>query len=175
MQRITLFLLLALAVSACHTTKVYQRGTPGMPGGYEITKRQWFTIGGLVGLSDPAGQECPNGVVATESQLSALDVLVNVGVFVGGVVVGNQLCSDEPEYSRASCAVSSGWLAQFFISPRTVRYRCAAGPGGHLPYGPQQPIPPAYVPPTTPAYVPPAHQQPVYSPPRPVPVQPQPH
>jgi hypothetical protein len=116
-------------VSGCYTTKVVaQQATPGP----QYDDRQWFTIAGLVPLSSPAGQQCPGGLATAESQFSVVDFLINVGLSVGGGVVGALACGDPTDpvndtAARAGCASIGSSLVPFLIASRTVSYTCLGG------------------------------------------------
>jgi hypothetical protein len=137
--------------TGCYTTKVY---TPLPITGPEIKDRQWFTIGGLVPLSDPTGAQCPGGLSRSESQMAGMDILINVGLALVGVIGGAAACSGGDETERNSCATAGASLVPFLIGSRTVSYVCAGGVGpgpGPAPWGaPGQP-PPAPYPPLNPA------------------------
>jgi hypothetical protein len=126
------FALLALLLSGCYTTKVY---TPAPAHGPELQDRQWFTIGGLVPLSDPAGQECPGGVARAESKLAFVDVLINVGLAVAGGVAGAVICS-KSDGDRSACGSAGAGLVPFLFASRTVQYTCG-GSGASA----DQPVP----------------------------------
>lgn len=124
----------ALAVmatqTACYTTRVVTRAPPEGP---SYTDRQWFTVGGLASLSQPAGQHCQNGISWTESKLSGTDWLINVGMSVAGGIAGTLACgngtNDGSDYAaRFSCASLGASLLPFLLSSRTVEYTCAAAP-----------------------------------------------
>lgn len=125
------FVVFALLLSGCYTTKVY---TPAPAYGPEIQDRQWFTLGGLVPLSDPTGQQCPGGVSRAESKLAVVDVLINVGLAVVGGVAGAAICNDESESDQRACGSAGAGLVPFLFASRTVEYTCAgagaAGPPG---------------------------------------------
>jgi hypothetical protein len=125
------FLLFTLLLSGCYTTKVY---TPAPSHGPELQDRQWFTIGGLVPLSDPTGEQCPGGVSKAESKLAVVDVLINVGLAVVGGVAGAALCSGEGQADQGRCLQAGAGLVPFLIGSRTAQYTCAA---------PAAPVPPA--------------------------------
>lgn len=114
--------LVALVLSGCYTTKVY---TPAAAQGPELHDRQWFTIGGLVPLSEPTGQECPGGLSRAESKLGAVDVLINIGLAVAGGVAGGVMCRNESAADRSTCTSVGAGLVPFFIAARTVEYTCA--------------------------------------------------
>jgi hypothetical protein len=116
------FVLLTLLLSGCYTTKVY---TPAAAVGPEHRDRQWFTLGGLVSLSDPAGQQCPGGVARAESELAVVDILINVGLAVVGGVAGVAACSNESEGDRRACGSVGAGLVPFLFASRTVQYSCA--------------------------------------------------
>ena len=139
----------ALAVlatqSACYTTKVVSRAAPE---GTSYTDRQWFTVGGLANLSQPAGQHCENGIAWTESKLSGTDWLIGAGLSVAGGIVGTLACSGyggsgslEQSFAAVYCGSIGASLVPFLLSSRTVEYTCAQGPA----YNDR----PAYMPPPT--------------------------
>ncbi|HZI03746.1 MAG TPA: hypothetical protein VEZ71_06975 [Archangium sp.] len=139
----------ALAVlatqSACYTTKVVSRAAPEGP---SYTDRQWFTVGGLAGLSQPAGQHCENGIAWTESKLSGTDWLINAGLTVAGGIAGTLACggyggsgSLGQSFATLYCGSIGASLVPFLLSSRTVEYTCAQGPA----YNDR----PAYMPPPT--------------------------
>ncbi|ATB44352.1 hypothetical protein CYFUS_009839 [Cystobacter fuscus] len=116
----------------CYTTKVVSQARPDGPA---YTDRQWFTIGGLVPLSGPAGRECES-LSTVESKLSGTDWLINAGLGIAGGIVGGLVCggsSNDPylnTLASASCAAGFSTLVPFLISSRTVEYTCAEGYGG---------------------------------------------
>jgi len=118
-----------LLLSGCYTTKVY---TPAPAHGPELQDRQWFTIGGLVPLSDPTGEQCPSGVSRAESKLAVVDVLINVGLAVVGGVAGVAICSSKNDGDQRACGSAGAGLLPFLFASRTVQYTCA-GPGSSVP------------------------------------------
>lgn len=144
------FVLCALLLSGCYTTKVY---TPAPAHGPELQDRQWFTIGGLVPLSDPTGEQCTDGVSRAESKLAVVDVLINVGLAVAGSVAGIALCSGESQGDRNTCGSAGAALVPFLIGSRTTQFTCA-GPRGpvtpDVPGTPPSPPPPSVQPATPP-------------------------
>ena len=98
----------------CYTTKV---AAPQSVPGPHYEDRQWFTIGGLVPLSPPAGQQCPSGLAMVESQFSAVDVLIYLGLAVAGGLGGAVACSSGDATAQASCASVGSSLVPF-RSPR---------------------------------------------------------
>jgi hypothetical protein len=151
----------ALAVSSvllagCYTTKVY---TPRPPAGPELMQRQWFTIGGLVSLSDPTGFECPGGLSRAESEFGGVDILINIGLAIVGGIGGAVACQNSDDDAQSACASAGATLVPFLIASRTVRYVCAGAPGpgigpapwttppGQPPPAPYPPLPPAPPPP----------------------------
>jgi hypothetical protein len=150
----------------CYTTKVVSQARPDGP---SYSDRQWFTIGGLVPLSSPAGRECENGLAMAESRLSGTDWLINVGLGLAGGLVGAAACSSGPNTdpllalaASSTCATVGSGLATFLLGSRTVEYTCAEGPGrmDYMPprQGYRGPPPPqeGYAPPPPPAEAPPA-------------------
>jgi hypothetical protein len=117
MNRLALPILLALA--GCYTTRIGQETTAPV---YE--DRQWFTVAGLVAISDPA-QECPSGQIAyATSRLSVTDVLIDIGMSVLSYSVGTQACSDSDPEKYAACTSGFAALGPMLLSARTVRYQC---------------------------------------------------
>ena len=137
----------ALAVlatqTACYTTKVVSRAAPEGP---SYSDRQWFTVGGLANLSQPAGQHCENGVAWTESKLSGTDWLITAGLTVAGGIAGTLACggygsgSVGQSFAALYCGSVGSALVPFLLSSRTVEYTCAEGPANDRP---------AYMPPPT--------------------------
>jgi len=115
--------LFTLLLSGCFTTKVY---TPAPASGPELRDRQWFTIGGLVPLSDPTGQQCPGGVSRAESKVAFVDVLINIGLAVVGGVAGVAICSKESGADQRSCGSTGAALVPFLFASRTAEFTCAA-------------------------------------------------
>jgi hypothetical protein len=116
------FVLCALLLSGCYTTKVY---TPAPASGPEFQDRQWFTVGGLVPLSDPTGQQCTEGVSKAESKLAVVDVLIDIGLAVAGGVAGIAICNGEKQADRNACGSAGAALVPFLIASRTTQFTCA--------------------------------------------------
>ncbi|AKI98689.1 hypothetical protein ATI61_10685 [Archangium gephyra] len=129
MQKRQWTVVAALAVmatqTACYNTRIVTRAAPE---GAPYTDRQWFTIGGLAGLSQPAGQNCQNGLAWAESRLSGTDWLINVGLSVAGGIAGSLACANSDYGVQLSCTSAGATLVPFLLSSRTVEYTCAAGP-----------------------------------------------
>ena len=133
--------LVVLLSTGCYTTKVYSARPAAS---WKRSDRQWFTVGGLVDLSDPAGQECSDGLAYAESRLAVMDWLINGALFLGGAVVGSSICNADDRDERAACVTGTAGLATFLLSSRTVSYTCAGGSLGHAsalpsPAKPQRP------------------------------------
>jgi hypothetical protein len=128
------FVMFTLLLSGCYTTKVY---TPAASHGPELQDRQWFTLGGLVPLSDPTGQQCPSGVSRAESKLAVVDVLIDVGLAIVGGVAGVAICNSKSDGDRRACGSTGAALVPFLFASRTVQYTCA-GTG----VAADQPVPP---------------------------------
>ena len=154
--------LATFLLGGCYTTKIY---TGAIAAGPEMADRQWFTIGGLVPLSEPAGQACPGGLARAESQLAGFDILINIGLAIAGGVAGAAACSGSDD-AAAICGPAGASLVPFLLASRTVRYSCAGGvtaPGAWpppvqappAPYSPPPPGPPGAPIPPPPAPVPP--------------------
>ncbi|MCI0570071.1 MAG: hypothetical protein L0Y66_04905 [Myxococcaceae bacterium] len=121
-----LALVVLLGQSGCYTTRVV---APGVTEGQDFEDRQWFTLGGLVRISDPGGRQCPGGYARAESELSFVDFLISAGVALGGGLLGAVACAGRPDSQAiAACATFGSSLAPFLISPRTARFACIAGP-----------------------------------------------
>jgi hypothetical protein len=135
-RQLTVVAALALMASqtACYTTRIV---TARAPEGPSYTDRQWFTVGGLAGLSQPAGRNCQNGLSWAESKLSGTDWLINAGLAVAGGIAGGLACSGD-SVQQTSCATVGAWLVPFLLSSRTVEYTCAAGAPAGQPWMPQQ-------------------------------------
>jgi hypothetical protein len=145
----TLTVGLSLTSTSCHSTVVRSEGV--QPVGPTYDDKQWFTLGGTVALSDPAGDECRGRELArTEAYESATDILTSIGLSLGGLFVASGLCrqrSDDP-----SCPLRLAWIPPLMLSSRTVEYRC----GSRLAAPPYPPTPalapgPMQVPPSYPA------------------------
>ncbi|HEX5748549.1 MAG TPA: hypothetical protein VFZ09_20080 [Archangium sp.] len=142
MQKRQWTVVAALAVmatqTACYNTRIVTRAAPESA---PYSDRQWFTIGGLANLSQPAGQQCQNGLSWAESRLSGTDWLINVGLSVAGGIAGSLACANTGDpVAQFSCATAGASLVPFLLSSRTVEYTCAAGPVSDRP---------AYMPPPT--------------------------
>ncbi len=131
-------LLLAMAASTagCHTTKVYSGRMKGAEP--EESGMQLFTLGGLVPLSRPDGGSCEHGLAWSESQMAPVDVLIYVGLAVGGYAAGYASCDGA---DKAFCGNSLLTLAPIAFSTRTASWACAAAPA--LPPVATDPVKPA--------------------------------
>jgi hypothetical protein len=129
--RLSFAVLSALALSTgCYKTKV--RSGPASARQPTHEDRQWFTMGGLVSLSDPAGRECgEDGLAYAETRLSVIDILLDTAIFVGSGVAGTFACDDGADPSEyAACVSAAGTLGSFLLGSRTVSYRCLDRAGG---------------------------------------------
>jgi hypothetical protein len=163
--------LATFLLGGCYTTKIY---TGAIAAGPEMADRQWFTIGGLVPLSDPTGQACPAGLARAESQLAGFDILINIGLAIAGGVAGTLACSGSSDETRAGCTSAGAGLAPFLIASRTVRYSCAGGVTAPGAWPPPVQAPPAPYAPPPPAPPMPPPGAPVPPPPAPLPPPPAP-
>src|SRR5438874_13634465 len=118
-------LAVAVSLSACFTTRV-ESGVAGA--GFPHEDRQWFTAGGLVNLSTPAGRECQSGIAMAESKIGVADFIIDTLLAVGGGVAGYVGCKAQGPERQAECFGSAFTLAPFIISSRTVSYVCSSGP-----------------------------------------------
>lgn len=132
--------LLGLSLSGCFTTQV-QSGQQRTFAPVS-TDRQWFTLGGLVQLSDAAGQECRSGLSYVESGYSGTDVLIGIGAAVLGNLAASAMCTlpDDPTdgdiSTYALCSGAFSGLLPFMVGSRTVEYQCAIegrAPGVQVP------------------------------------------
>ena len=112
--------LIAVATTGCFTTKVYSRATPTGP---VFQEGQWFALGGLVELSPPGGALCKQ-LAYSNSKLSATDVLIDVGLAVGGALAIASRC-DASDATCRSTANFAGSLLPWLFGRRTVEYQCA--------------------------------------------------
>lgn len=124
----TVLVLLATVVLVanglgCYTTRVNTPADRSASATHE--ERQWFTVGGLVGLSDPAGEDCQHGLGKAQSKMAGMDILINIGLSVGGYIAGSVGCSGD---QAGTCASALSTLVPFLIGSRTVRYTCSAAP-----------------------------------------------
>jgi hypothetical protein len=125
---IAAFAVFALT-AGCYTTKVVApQATPGR----QYDDRQWFTIGGLVPLSSPAGQQCSGGLATAESRFSGGDFLINIALGLAGGLAGAFACgnSTDPDIDaavRTSCATLGASLVPFLLASRSVSYTCLGG------------------------------------------------
>lgn len=97
--------------------------------------RQWFTVGGLVGLSPPAGEECAGrGINYSSSRMGGMDFLINVGLGLAGGLIGISVCdtNDDPE-TYGACMSGIATAVPFLLSTRTVTYQCAGIRPGPIP------------------------------------------
>lgn len=115
-----------LILSACHTTRV---GTA--TGGPRYSDRQFFSAGGLVRLSEPAGEECAHGLRYVESERSLVDNLISFGIGLAGAGAGALVCGPGAglnDEDLAACVSVAGSVAPFLVSTRSVEYECADAP-----------------------------------------------
>ncbi|MFO0749618.1 MAG: hypothetical protein U1F43_28700 [Myxococcota bacterium] len=130
-------LLLPTLLAGCFSTRFTSGAAPAGP---VRDDGQWFTLWGAVPLSDPAAGECRDGIAWAHSELGVTDILVDVGLAVGGGIIGGVLCPlpDGPSAGEAreygGCVSGFSTLVPMLLTRRTVRYQCAAPaaaePGG---------------------------------------------
>lgn len=134
----TFVLVMAAALTTgCYKTVVRSQAEPEP--GPTHRARQWFTVGGLVSLSDPAGEECENGIARAESRMAPTDILINVGLGLAGSLMGAAVCDDDADPATyAGCVQGAGALVPFLFATRTVTYSCIAGERAELPLIPGQ-------------------------------------
>lgn len=143
-MRLMISLLLVSTAAGCFTTRVESEAVAlnrNYAYGDEIRNReivhearQYFSVGGLVPVSKPAGRHCKHGLSYVESEARAVDYLISVGMFVVGVVAAIHGCRfvdaifDISPYTGAWClAIVNGSVASA-LSSRTTRYACAEAP-----------------------------------------------
>lgn len=137
MRRIGIAALLAFCTTVntgCHTTKVYSGRVK--EAGPDQSGLQAFTLAGLLPLSSPDGRECEHGLAWSESEMAALDVVINVGVAIGGYAGAYAMCGGSTA-DKAFCGTSGASLAPMLFSTRTARWACAKPPS--LPPAPTAP------------------------------------
>ena len=130
MRRLTAILATAATAAAaapgCYTTEI-RTNLPAEDHVHE--DRQWFLIGGLVDLSDPAAANCPEGIAWAESEASGIDIVIGVGLTIAGGLVGTAACSGiDSDEARGGCISGFASLPHIFGS-RTVQYRCVSSLG----------------------------------------------
>jgi hypothetical protein len=109
-------------VAGCYTTKVIASPTSSA----QIHEdRQWFTIGGLAPLSEPAGSQCGGGIASAVSQYSVVDMLIGIGLGFAGGLAGGLACGSTS--SQGGCISLGASLLPFLFSSRTVWYQCLGG------------------------------------------------
>ena len=116
-----------VAASSCYATKAQ---SPGLVQGGEVSRHQWFALWGAVPLSSDVGSECTAGLASVESKVGVVDMLIDIGVAVGGAILAaNTLCQDATYQSgiNPSCTLAAGSLATSVLSSRTVSYHCSLG------------------------------------------------
>lgn len=87
--------------------------------------RQWFTLGGLVRLSPPTGEQCDvRGIAHATSSLGVMDFFIDAGLALLGGAVGASACAGQDEETFAACVSGASAVAPFLLSARTVRYQC---------------------------------------------------
>lgn len=130
----------ATLLAGCFTTQIQtgeQRAFSPI-----ASDRQWFTLGGLVQLSDAAGKECQKGVSWAESGQKATDILISIGMSVAGALVASAACklpdnpTDDEEATHALCQAGIAGIFPMLIASRTVEYQCngpANPPGVQVP------------------------------------------
>ncbi len=126
--------LLALLLAGnvgCYTTRVVTNA-PGAHNRTATSDRQWFTLGGLLALSNTPGRECASGVARAESGLGAVDFLITVGLMAAGGVASVMACENLGGGGlerTAACGLAGATVLPFFIGSRSVTYTCAEGAG----------------------------------------------
>ena len=77
-----------LAATGCYGTEI--RSGSARPGAATHHHRQWFTVGGLVSLSEPAGDEWATRPARPTPAASSgsSDILLNVAIGVGSTAAG---------------------------------------------------------------------------------------
>ena len=100
----------------------------------EHEDRQWFTLAGYVELSDPAGDQCTDGLEAVESRISGIDILIGAGFSLVGAIAGAYACDDKGDPQEyAACVTGLGTLGPALLSSRTVSYSCKTSTVGYAP------------------------------------------
>lgn len=130
MPTVASILAMLLLCAGCHATRIVVPQTTAA--GPRHVDRQMFMLGGYVGLSKPAGQECPGGLAFATSKEDQYDWAISIGLGLAGTLIGANVCSfpDDPSDSAAAgyaCMSLLSGLPPFLFSTRTVTYRCARG------------------------------------------------
>ncbi len=117
---------LMAAASGCYSTTI--QVPSDVPRGESYTDRQWFLLYGLVPLDEVSGEECQYGIADVESESSAIDVAISIGLTAVGIAGGLLLCDDiDDSLGELACAQAVA-LGTNLVGSRTVRYTCVAGP-----------------------------------------------
>jgi hypothetical protein len=124
-----LHLVAALLPAGCYRTTI-RTGRAG--DGATHSGRQWFTLAGLVPLSDADGRECAGGLARADSKYSFTDVLINFGLFTAGYLGGSLACRGD-DSDEAACGAAGSALVPFLLGSRTVEYECADQRGATAP------------------------------------------
>ena len=110
--------------TGCYTTRVY---SPAPSASQTYDDRQWFLIGGLIGLSDPAGSECKEGVAWQESEYTVTDALIQIGLSLIGSALTFYSCDSVDNREEYFTCISGGNLVPWLFGSRTVHYKCKGG------------------------------------------------
>ena len=117
----TAAILSVIFLCGCFTTKVY---SPAPQSAQTTDDRQWFLLGGLIDLSDPAGAECQEGVAWQESEYTVVDALIQIGLAIVGGTVTFYTCDNIDNREEYYTCISGGNLLPWLFGSRTVHYRC---------------------------------------------------
>ena len=126
MKGLVLLIVVAsqILVAGCFTTRVQVQGVQPSK---EYTDRQWFTVGGLVRISDAEETTCPAGGLAySESQISVPDFFIGLGIALLGGITSVAICHDQSREAQINCISAGSTVATFLLGTRTVHYACRA-------------------------------------------------
>ncbi len=109
---------LVVLCTGCYNTAVVSGASPS--GARE--ERQWFLLNGAARLTDPAGRECgAEGLAWSESKQAFGDMLISLAIGAGTALAVGYNCTEPACYAAAG---STGSLASWLLSSRTVEYAC---------------------------------------------------
>ncbi|MGE0550765.1 MAG: hypothetical protein AB7R00_27115 [Kofleriaceae bacterium] len=113
--------LLIVVGTGCYETQIGRRTHAPV-----IEDRQWFTVNGLIKLSDPTPNSCAKGIAYSSSRYGIGDILIAAGIgLAGGMLGAAMLCDrDQGEASLTACIGGTATLATFLLQSRSVEVQC---------------------------------------------------
>ncbi len=133
-------------LAGCFTTRVGVEN----PADSGFERRQFFTLGGLVPITSPDGDECTGDISYAESRMAGWDIAINLALVAAGALLAPWACelpdnpSDTETAQYGTCTTIVAGAVPFMLGSRTVRYQCAS-PSWTTP-APTPELPPAPTP-----------------------------